>query len=472
MDEARDWNYLFFINGGEFTGKYYFYFINQIEYVNDNTVELFLEMDVMQTYHFDYEMLKCFVEREHAATDAIGANVLDEGLEVGEYISLSDKDVDLNDYQIMVLATMNPLVAANELSEVSYAYGRKYDNVFSGLGVYCVDLSNASRLQVLLTEMDSSGTTDTVVGMWMYPGELVDKATELEGVAEAEGSKSFSVSITRNSVLESNYVPRNNKLYCYPYNFLYVSNNQGGAAVYPYEYFGDSDNPHFKVCGSISPDGCVRMYPLNYKGSQHNFESGLTLSNFPTCSWDSDVYKLWLAQNQNSLQLAGTTAVIKAAAGAAVGAVGLASGAWGVAAAGATAAVSGAKSIAELMAQRSDKAVQPEEARGNYSATVNMSAGFQTFTIRKKCITLQQALRIDDYFDMYGYKTCLVKKPNRHCRTRWTYTKTVGCKIAGDMCTADQVKIESIYDKGVTFWVDGDSIGNYLPDNACTGVFE
>ena len=52
MEEAKTWTYLFFQNG---SGKLYFYFITNIEYVNDNTVELSLEIDVMQTYMFDYD---------------------------------------------------------------------------------------------------------------------------------------------------------------------------------------------------------------------------------------------------------------------------------------------------------------------------------------------------------------------------------------------------------------------------------
>ena len=69
MEQANSWTYLFFSNGeGQ---KTWYYFINNIEYVNDNTVELFLELDVMQTYMFDYTLLPSFVEREHVTLDAI-----------------------------------------------------------------------------------------------------------------------------------------------------------------------------------------------------------------------------------------------------------------------------------------------------------------------------------------------------------------------------------------------------------------
>lgn len=465
MEQARTWSYMFFANGG----KIWYYFITNIEYINDNTVELFVEMDVMQSYMFDYTLLDCFVEREHAAIDLIGGNLVDEGLDVGEYVSIADKDVDLNDYLIMILATAQPGAAADAEGELVQSLGSKYDNVFCGLGVYCVPIANATDLQTILNKLDDKGATDIIVAMWMYPGELIKKGVTLNNVFDVEGSNSFTESLSRNTVLDGEYVPRNNKLFCYPYNFLYVTNNSGGAAVYHYERFSEPTNPHFKIVGSVSPDGCARIYPLNYKGSQQNFESGLTLGSFPTCAWDSDVYKMWLAQNQNSLYVAGATAVNKVSTGITAAIAGVALGNIAMTAGGALSAHSGAESINQMLAQLSDKSIQPEEARGNYSSTVNMAAGFQTFTIRKKCITRQQAARLDEYFDMYGYKTLIVKKPNRNVRENWTYTKTVDCQIAGNLCTEDKMKIESVYNNGVTFWVNGDSIGDYSLSNKCTG---
>lgn len=466
MQEALTWTYLFFSNGG----KTFFYFINNIEYINDNTVEMSLEMDVLQTYHFDYNLLQCFVEREHIALDVAGANIVDEGLEVGEYVSISDTDVDMNDYLIMILATGNPEANAEGDGEELPELGKTYSNVFSGLGVYCAKVSSDTQMQVILNKLDDLGKADMIVAMWMYPDELVShQGFTSNTITKVNGAESFNVTLTRNEALEKSYTPRNNKLYCYPYNFLYVTNNYGAAAVYPYEYFGNAGEAVFKVVGSVSPDGSVRMYPLNYKGSQHNYESGLTLGSFPTCAWDSDVYKMWLAQNQNQMNVAAASSAIKAAVGVGSAIAGLATGNLVGAGAGLASAYSGAVGIANLMAQKADKAIQPDEAKGNYSATVNMTAGFQTFTIRKKCITRKQAILLDDFFDMFGYKQLSVKVPNRNVRENWTYTKTRGCKITGDFCTEDQLKIESIFDKGVTFWKNGDSIGDYSLSNSCTG---
>ena len=131
------------------------------------------------------------------------------------------------------------------------------------------------------------------------------------------------------------------------------------------------------------------------------------------------------------------------------------------AAVGLSAASHGASQIASLLSQRADKEIQPPQAKGTYSSSVNIATEHQTFTFMKKSIDRQHAMIIDDYFDLYGYKTNRVKVPNRNVRENWTYTKTIGCHVSGNFCTEDLRKIQSIYDNGVTFWVNGDRIGSY-----------
>ena len=62
---------------------------------------------------------------------------------------------------------------------------------------------------------------------------------------------------------------------------------------------------------------------------------------------------------------------------------------------------------------------------------------------------------------MYGYKTNRVKVPNIHARQRWTYTKTIGCNVKGECPVKHLEKIISIFDNGITFWVNPSEVGNY-----------
>lgn len=473
MEEAGAWSYLYFKNSAN--GRYYFYFIDNIEYVNDGTVRLKLQIDVLQTYLFgDVQLLPCFIERCHTLTDDAVSYTVDEGLETGELV---DNDVfhwgQLNDKCILVLATINPNHAEGD--KPIQALSGNYNGVFSGLKVWAVNGTDWAKLGTQLDNLAAAGFLDGIVSMWMYPKALVQLGGEntwgdddlfktVDGAKDAGAFLPFDAPPTT----VDGYTPRNKKLLSYPFSFLYASNNCGGSAVYRWERFGIYTQPQFKTAGTLSPEGVVRMFPTSYnhlKGSNH-FEQGLTLGGFPTCAWDSDVYKMWLAQNQNQMNVAGVTAGAAIAGGAVAAIAGLATGNLAVAGTGATAAIGGAQRIASLIAQKKDMEIQPPQAKGSYSSSVNITAGVHTFSFYKKSVSKEYAQIIDDYFDMYGYKVNRVQLPTLKARKSHTYIKTVGCHIEADLCNEDATKIEAIFDNGITFWTDGDRIGYYGDDNS------
>ena len=228
---------------------------------------------------------------------------------------------------------------------------------------------------------------------------------------------------------------------------------------------------YFKLYGTVSPDAAVILSPEDYNGQAVNKEESLTLDNYPHCAWDSDTYKMWLAQNQNQHALTQNTATIKAVGGAATALAGLGGmmmggiGMGGLAAGGAATAISGFMDIQNLMAQKRDMEIQPPQARGTFSSTANITAGKHNFTFYVKTINAEAARCIDDYFTMYGYKLNRVMVPQIHCREAFTYVKTIGCHIKADFAANDVIKIEAIFDKGITFWADPAKVGDYYQDN-------
>lgn len=463
FEQARTWTYLFFKNYSD--GKYWYYFINQIEYVNDSTVELKLELDVFQTYLKDYTLLPCFVEREHAAEDVAGYNLIPENLDLGEMVVNTKNTVDdLNDLSVLMLLTFNPL---SLVSDGMVEDGPKFriDGIYTALS--CVRVKNQDAFDTNFWDMvESKAQSDGIFALWMYPSALIKDATDTEGMANwstapfVDGAKSVNhVEYFPDRV--DNYKPRNQKLLTYPFSFMYVTNNNGGAAVYHYEWFKRFESRNymqFKIYGAISPDASIKLVPEEYKHIALNQDESLGGPNYPSCAWDQDQYKLWLAQNQNAHANQTATAVITAAAGIVGGIV--AGGAVGALAAGG-AVLGAAATISNQVAQKRDAALQPVQAKGQFASSLNKNAGCLNFTFYKKSISAQQAEILDQYFDLYGYATQQVKVPNRNVRKHYTYTKTVGCTISANLCTEDKRKIEAIFDNGITLWKNGDNIGNY-----------
>lgn len=465
MEQARLWNYLFFTNNG----KRWYYFINNIEYVNDTTVKLTVEIDVIQSYLFDSDthLSECFIERQHVKDDTIGSNLIDENLELGEFITDSQDQITLDELCVLVMSTINPDRTTEETT-----YGRLGDNyhgVYSGVGVYAVPKERYSEWSVKLNKLDNWGKSEAIISMWMYPKELVKLREGYtwtdDSVCKEVQSVETLEEITTQPDLVGDYNPDNNKLHTYPYKFMVASNNMGGSAVYKYEFFTDSENPAFHIRGAISPDAKVFMFPRYYKGIANNYDEGLTLSGYPTCAWNQDVYKLWLAQNQNQQNLALTTGVLKISAGAGITTASLVSGGAIGGVAGVSMMAGGVMDIQNILAQRKDKEIQPPQSKGDHSVSVNVAMGCHTFIIKHQCITKEYAKMIDDYFNLYGYAIKRVQTPEICTRENWTYIKTIGCHVYGKFCNDDKKKIERIFDNGITFWVNGDSIGNYYLSN-------
>ena len=76
------------------------------------------------------------------------------------------------------------------------------------------------------------------------------------------------------------------------------------------------------------------------------------------------------------------------------------------------------------------------------------------------------ARQIDDFFDMYGYATNLLKTPNISSRPEWNYVKTSGMCGDGALPSDDSKAIDSYFNNGIRFWNWGDHIGNYSLNNS------
>jgi hypothetical protein len=460
IEEARRWAYLFFTNGTN--GKVYYYFINNVEYVNEATVELTLELDVMQTYRFEWNLNPCYVEREHAITDELDANTIDEGLDVGEYIIQSNKSIDLSTDPYIMIAASIDILKMWILNEEDAVLGAKYEKLFGGFQLFAVPVSQSSVLASALWTLNERGKSESIFTMWEYPGQLLTtevKTFEAPIIEYVSGSKNIIFSDNRPNNLNG-YYPKNKKLLQYPYCFLYATNNNGGAAIYRYEHL--PDNYIFDVKGNLSPDAVVKLTPRNYKGVLENHDEALTMTGFPLCSWNSDPYKLWLAQNQNAQNASFAKAGITIAAG-----VGMTIASHGIAsAAGGGMILSGVSQITSQLAQRKDMDVQPPQARGTFAGSYNLAKGVMNFYMCQKCIDATHAKSIDDFFTMYGYATRRVKLPNINSRPCWNYVKTVGSNVSGDFAQEDVRKINEIFDRGVTFWKPSTEIGDYSANNA------
>lgn len=117
IDSILEYNYVMYQNDN-YSNKWFYAFITNMEYLNDNTTLITIDTDCFQTWQFDIIYKRSFVEREHVNNDTVGLHTIPEGLETGEYIIDSvDHDTSLNSLvyiiQTMKSTTGEDLLATN-----------------------------------------------------------------------------------------------------------------------------------------------------------------------------------------------------------------------------------------------------------------------------------------------------------------------------------------------------------------------
>ena len=505
-------NYLMFKNTS-YGEKWFFAFVNSVEYVNDNVTDIYYELDMMQTWMFEYTLSQCMVEREHSVTDKIFENTKPENIGYGELMCGVSQDLLfsrglLGEYACVI--TSKPY-SSGDLPIKLYS---QFCPVYGYIG-------RAEDMNTIVQDFVRAGWQDAVLSVTVGNKLMAQGADETHfdmpkqvpkedfkfvcyGVTSGiyEGEEQFK------DQLPNGYKPRNKKLFGYPYNQLWVSNNQGTVNEYRYEDFKiDKDGFfHMEVAASgISSPECV-LYPLDYRGIAKYYDHALVLTGYPTVPWIGDTYKAYMAMNRNQIEnavftqgangvmntlsafLGGAMTVNNAAdmlqaakadasnAGQTVSKTtktGLRQQAMGgifsaIGTAG-TSVVDYMTTVWQVEAKLQDVSNIPPNVGGLSGAgSVTNALSRFDYSAYYMCVKPEYAEIVDKFFDMFGYNTCTVKVPNTHSRPHWNYVKTIGCEIQGFLPQEAANVIKAVYDHGVTFWKNGDEVGNYTLDNSPT----
>ena len=457
-DDLYDCNYLMFQNTA-FGNKWFYCFIKSVEYVNNAVSEITYEIDVMQTWMFDYSLEMCFVEREHSVTDEIGDNTVPENLEIGDYMyeSLAKMWSNIDAWSIIVAAGFKAAktVVPEEGEQwviigdaVPGFYNRYYTGIeFNAIPAISTDIESFNSI---IHTIFAEKRIEEIVGIYMMPTNVVSTKSSSMQQSPTEISKTIAKQTSWN--YGSNV--KNKKLYTYPYNMLYVASSDGNNASYKYEYFSSAQCVFSCECAMGLPPECS-LIPKDYSFTGtttdlKNYNFALSLKNFPMCSWMNDAFMAWLAQS--------TTSVL--------GAIGL--GATAAAIAPETIETVGenvGSTIAKSVSGFGKALLMPNHVHGVNKNTLSIGDNEFGYHFYNARIKNEYAEIIDDYFNRFGYATKITKVPNISSRPHWNYVKTIACTITGSVPADTARKICSIFDNGITFWKHGSEVGNYSLDN-------
>ena len=466
------------IQNPDFSNKWFFCFIDKIEYNSDNATIINFTVDAWTTWFDDWNPRSCLVLREHVNSDNIGEHTYPEGLEHGDYIANFYDELggfDVEQCKVVVGTTWLPSNTPN-LPNTQY-----YGGTFSGVYYMAMDYTSAKNFVLAL---DGLGRGDSIVTVFMAPTSL---CPGIEYQADLQSKKNDGMGGTENvtyhitwTLVPNNYggvmllsdyqismnntlngyTPKNNKLYCFPYNYLLVTNQVGGNALYHYEDF-INNQPIFNIIVTLSPGCSVKLYPENYKkipdsATNHpGFNDGLVGAKFPICSWQNDSFVNWMTQQSVNVMMA------QAQTGISLGAFLLSKGEIG-----------GGGGLfsqqANYLSERYQRAlVSPQASGSTNGGDVTFARNEQNFGYYKMSIKSEYARMIDDYFQKYGYQVNILKVPNITGRQNWNFIQISEYDEIGNGSVPSYYmeEINNACRKGVTIWHNHANIGNYNVSN-------
>ena len=488
-------NYMMFQNTN-FSNKWFYAFITNIEYVNNNMCHVYYQIDDIQTWLFDVQLKQCFVEREHTATDSLFEHLIDEGFNVSEYVISNETvtsegtNADTHKYYnrwgyILWLSEMPTLQRDSETGKIVDAV-YETANIAINAGTLCgcasiggplqrsdrtwyelsddwdelewEDMNPLEQLNCIIYWAVKKQKADTLLGLYMYPYDLITFSGETIGntpITDLLHSPVF----TSTDVLDG-YTPKNKKLYNSPFCIHQIETTDGQKEILQPE-FCSSNELSYEVltCNSMTPS--IILIPILYEGENYAWKKAITVDNFPQCVIPIDGYEAWVASGGLAKTIINTaSSVINGAVGVSrsmakedtVGAIG----------SGLSIGASIANTIVDLNVAKNLPAI----AKGAQNPMPIVANGYVGFHFRKKCATSDVLKSIDNYFTMFGYKVNKLKQPSRRNRPHYTYLKTKGLHVDGG-APADAIqRIETIYDNGIRFWVNPTEVGDFTVNNA------
>ena len=321
-------NYMLFKNTA-YENKWWYAFVTNVSYINDNTVLITYDLDVMQSFLFDYMTMPSYIERETVEHDAIFGNLTEEELEIGEY-ELKER-VHPNYFNAGNLCA---IVGVSRKISDSTGDFEISANLLYGMPTYETYylFTTPLDLQNFYQYYATNGNTEDLLEMVLFPSGFIRAS---DWAADSQGFKYFKSTDGNGNPLSPNYVsmslpvavkgttafqsyiPKNAKMYNSPYFKIICTDLEGNAAEYSPEYFytslnsqatdpnmQDTTKMYFMLSMPVNSIPQPVVIPQFYKSKDFVYNKnyifiGTAFGQMPLLT---DTYAAWYAMNSAQLQ--------------------------------------------------------------------------------------------------------------------------------------------------------------------------
>lgn len=504
-EESYPCDYVIYQNQNFNEDRWIYCFIKQKNYLNDGTTEFVLEMDLFQTYLFDFQLQKCLISRSHTEQfwnkNPIRPyyNLNPEGLEFGNEYDVYHIENPFNStYQALLCCSVDLEKDFGSVGAPKFecSTGGIVDGLPTSLNYYFVSLETDLLYEVLEHIQHFAWIAQCIQSITVVPSEIIKGSgtstitvygsTLTIGKIDSGFVSSDWTSKTYTNFLQYFPTYHNSKLYSYPYSFIEMTLYNGSQFIIKPECV-DSDTLELSVVTYLGSQPKIDYYVADYNfGSGCNYieysehidvagdflNASVSLTNMPQLPVMIDNYNLYMANNANTFAFNNALnnynkkeAVVMSAINGGVGVIGnlLSMNPGGALQSGLSAAESaytGVKnaevSIRQQMAKQQDAEISPPTVAGQSGGdSLNIANGIRGVTLKWKSIKPQFATQLESYFERYGYSVNRIDYPSYVGCSSFNYIQTVGCVITGNI-PSDEVEIlQAAFDSGITVWHNG-----------------
>lgn len=471
IDKLYNCNYIMYKNSN-FTTRWFYAFINRMEWASNGSTRLYVSTDVIQTWFFDITYYQSYVDRCHSSTDVVGDNIVPEDFTTG----------DAGGYQVAGSSDVTPDGIA-VFATTTYAGESRTGSVNSGIYSGAQNLSDFHvdnpGVGTLLDSYVKNGTATAVIRLQQYPYVLKNAP--------------LSISFSKHPASINGYTPKNKKLLSAAFITCFMSMYGQECKFSPAFITGNSVS--IKLSADLT-SGTISSFVENY--SSNDISTIALFAVIPESGWAYNQYKnnynlhsasnAIYVQRQQNVRVGNTAQAVVGSIGAIAGMAGsiidtinpvtLATGRAGTA----IQKVSG--SASNLISNATNAAIQfsgidditqdltaiaenyNAPATGNSAASNGyIATGKTKFTYGYKVPPTDLVERYDKYLTVYGYKQSVYRNIDLHARTKWTFIKTNGLNASGNFPDEDMQIIKQAFDKGIFFWDYTATFGNFDQSN-------
>lgn len=328
-------NYCRWINSEVDNSRFFYGFVENIEYSAPKTALLTIRIDPWTTYFDRIGVNECLIEREHVSTSEdtiptlakIGAAeplaidpdiIFDKDYLAPSFNASSDADIASHFYG--VINTGKPITYYDAVgwvqSQDAYVGGLPNASYWYAFDLTSTAMDGLREIIDCDTQGDLSVGSQDIIGVSMVPKQLLSVAADshfpdwLHTVTDdvPSGIK-FQHKDMSGSTMKNGYTPKNKKLMCYPYQTVVLRTYDGSQVELQPEKFtigGASPIALDFYCNfALGNDSCMGIYPCHYDNNTSgtgwgaaNFSAGITINSFPMIPLNIDAYKQYLAYSK------------------------------------------------------------------------------------------------------------------------------------------------------------------------------